>query len=140
MASVSKLHDPQCELLLLRYCAGVGRLFYSLRTCPLDFFGDAQVQFDLALCSSLEKIVTASGPGFGDLQWRLATLPIKMGGLGIYAARDVINYAFLTSRLQTSLLQAKILINNDLLSWVQLSNVRLVSFGFFVAQMLFLSI
>ena len=102
MATVSKLHDTQCELLLLRYYAGVGSLFNSLRTCFLDWFGDAQVQFGLALRSSLEKIVTASGSGFGDWQWRLATFPIKMGGLGIYSAGDIINYAFLTSRLQTS--------------------------------------
>ena len=32
---------------------------------------DAQVQFDHALRFSLEKVVTASGPGFGDWQWRL---------------------------------------------------------------------
>ena len=32
---------------------------YALRTCPSDFFGDAHVQFDLALHASLEKIVTA---------------------------------------------------------------------------------
>ena len=39
-----------------------------------------------------------------------------MGGVGIYSAGDVINYAFLASRLQTSLLQAKILANCDLSS------------------------
>ncbi|XP_057547326.1 uncharacterized protein LOC130825888 [Amaranthus tricolor] len=99
MTTVSKLHDLQCELLLLRYCVGVGRLFYALRTCPSDWLGDTQVQFDLALCSSLEKIVTASEPGFGDWLWRLATLPIKRGGLGIYSTDYVINYAFLTFRL-----------------------------------------
>ena len=91
MTTVSKLHDLQCELLLLRYCVGVGRLFYALRTCPSDWLGDAQVQFDLALRSSLEKIVTAFGSGFGEWQWRLATLPIKRGEFGIYSAGDVIN-------------------------------------------------
>jgi hypothetical protein len=119
ITAVGKLHDPQCKLLLLSNCAGVGRLFYAIRTCPPDSFGGTQVQFNLALRASLEKIVTASGPGFGDWQWRLATLPIKMGGLGIFAAGDVINYAFLASRLQTSSLQARILANSDLhsLGW-----------------------
>ena len=57
----------------------------------------------------MEKIVTTSGPGFGDWQWRLATLPIKLGGLGILSAGDIIQYAFLASRMQTSDLQEKIL-------------------------------
>ncbi|GKE52410.1 hypothetical protein Tco_1487566 [Tanacetum coccineum] len=47
------------------------------------------MKFDHALRASLEKIVTASGPGFGDWQWRLATLPIKLGGLGILSAGDI---------------------------------------------------
>ncbi|GKD76290.1 hypothetical protein Tco_1334572, partial [Tanacetum coccineum] len=46
------------------------------------------------LCSSLERIVTASGPGFGDWQWRLAILPFAFGGLGVYCAGNVLSYAF----------------------------------------------
>ena len=68
MTAVSKLHDPQFELLLLRNCAGVGRLSYALRTCPSNSFVDAHVKFDLALLASLENIITTSGPGFGDWQ------------------------------------------------------------------------
>ncbi|KAL8167613.1 hypothetical protein V2J09_009112 [Rumex salicifolius] len=90
---VNRLNDPQCELLLLHNCAGVMKLYYALRTCPLSFL-DAQVQFDHALRISLEKLVIASRSGFGDWQWRLATLPIKLGGLGIFSIRDVIRYAF----------------------------------------------
>ncbi|GKF57852.1 hypothetical protein Tco_0171389 [Tanacetum coccineum] len=70
---------------------------------------NAQVEFDKALRASLEKIVIASRSVFGDWQWRLATLPIKVVGLGILSARDIIHYAFLASRLQTSTLQAKIM-------------------------------
>jgi hypothetical protein len=109
MEAISKLNDPQCELLLLRNCAGVSKLSYALRTCSPLYLSEAQAHFDQALRASLEKIVTSSGPGFGDWQWRLATLPIKLGGLGILSAGDIIQYAFLASRMQTSDLQEKIL-------------------------------
>ncbi|GKF64537.1 hypothetical protein Tco_0187985 [Tanacetum coccineum] len=77
---------------------------------------EVQVQFDKALRTSLEKIVTASGPGFGDWQWRLATLPIHLGGLGIPSAGDLIRYAFLASRLHTSNLHANILSRTGIMS------------------------
>ncbi|GJZ85002.1 hypothetical protein Tco_0650341 [Tanacetum coccineum] len=90
-------------------CVGAAKLSYALVTCsPLSLL-EAQVEFDPALRASLEKIVTALGLGFGDWQWRFATLLIKLGGLGILLAGDIISYAFLASRLQTSTLQAKIL-------------------------------
>ncbi|GJZ35077.1 putative reverse transcriptase domain-containing protein, partial [Tanacetum coccineum] len=57
----------------------------------------------------LWSIVTASGPGFGDWQWRLSTLPFAFGGIGVYSAGDVLNYAFLASRLQSVGLQNKLL-------------------------------
>ena len=109
MDVVAKLNDPQCELLLLRACAGISKLYFSMRTCPPQVFERAQISFDAALRSSLERIVTASGPGFGEWQWRLATLPFEFGGLGVYAAGDVLNFAFLASRLQSSSLQIKLL-------------------------------
>nr|GEV19097.1 epoxide hydrolase [Tanacetum cinerariifolium] len=77
---------------------------------------EAQDQFEEALCASLEKIVTALGPEFGDWQWQLATLPIKLGGLRILSAGDIIQCAFLASRLQTSALQSKILLKTSIVS------------------------
>ncbi|GKG46928.1 hypothetical protein Tco_0504125, partial [Tanacetum coccineum] len=69
-------------------------------------FESAQLSFDRALHSALERIVTAFGPGFGDWQWRIATLPFAFGGLGIYSTGDVLNYAFIASRLQSATLQS----------------------------------
>nr|GEY70538.1 hypothetical protein [Tanacetum cinerariifolium] len=63
----------------------------------------------LLLHACAERIVTASRPGFGDSQWRLATLPFAFGGLGIYSASDALTYAFLTSRLRSPALQTKLL-------------------------------
>nr|GFC10167.1 hypothetical protein [Tanacetum cinerariifolium] len=86
MGIIAKINDPQCELLLLRACAGISKLYFSMRTCSLRVFEMAQHAFNAALCSALERIVTASGPGFGDWQWRLATFPFAFGLLGVYCA------------------------------------------------------
>ncbi|GJR85890.1 hypothetical protein Tco_0209901 [Tanacetum coccineum] len=60
--AVAKINDPQCKF---------------------------QLAFDMALHSALKRIVTASGPGFGDWQWRLAILPFAFGGLGTRLLRHV---------------------------------------------------
>ncbi|GJX84311.1 hypothetical protein Tco_0335085 [Tanacetum coccineum] len=66
MEAMAKIDDPQCELLFLRSCTGISKLYFSMRTCSSGFFVSAQRSFDVALRSSFERIVTASGPGFGD--------------------------------------------------------------------------
>ncbi|XP_056695632.1 uncharacterized protein [Spinacia oleracea] len=109
MDKVAQLDDPRCEMLLLRACTGISKLYFALCTCPSAIFEAAQRTFDEALRSSLERIVTASGSGFGDWQWRLATLPFSFGGLGVYSVGDVRHYAFLASRLQSFGLQTKLL-------------------------------
>ncbi|GKB86411.1 RNA-directed DNA polymerase, eukaryota, reverse transcriptase zinc-binding domain protein [Tanacetum coccineum] len=116
MDAIAKINDPQCELLLLRSCTGISMLYFTMRTCPPRVFESAQRSFDVALRSSLERIITASGPGFGDWQWRLATLPFAFGGLGVYSAGDVLNYTFLASRLQSAGLQTKLLRDTGIVS------------------------
>nr|GEV45610.1 reverse transcriptase domain-containing protein [Tanacetum cinerariifolium] len=85
MDAVAKINDPQCVLLLLRACTGILKLYFDMRKCPPCVFKLAQRSFDVALRFSLERIVIASRPGFGDWQWRLATLPFAFGGLGVYS-------------------------------------------------------
>ncbi|GKD32075.1 hypothetical protein Tco_1242853 [Tanacetum coccineum] len=65
---VAKINDPRCELLLLRACAGISKLYFAMRTCPPRVFERARRSFDAALHYALERIVTASDPGFGDWQ------------------------------------------------------------------------
>ncbi|GKD38742.1 hypothetical protein Tco_1258949 [Tanacetum coccineum] len=92
MDDVAKINDPQCELLLLRACAGASKLYFAMRTRSPRVFERAQWSFDAALRSALERIITASGLGFGD----------------------VLNYAFLASRLQTASLQTRLLRHSDI--------------------------
>ncbi|GJV22153.1 hypothetical protein Tco_1371173 [Tanacetum coccineum] len=107
MDTVSMVNDPRCELLLIH--AGISKLYFAMRTCSLRVFEMAQYSFDAALRSALERIVTTSGPGFGDWQWRLSSLPFGFGGLRVYYAGDVLNYTFLASRLESASLQTKLL-------------------------------
>ncbi|GJZ90173.1 hypothetical protein Tco_0662100 [Tanacetum coccineum] len=46
---------------------------------------------------SIEIIVVFEGSFFGDLQWQLASLPIRFGGLGLYSSKVVFFYAFVAS-------------------------------------------
>ncbi|GJR39358.1 hypothetical protein Tco_1215042 [Tanacetum coccineum] len=56
MDAIAKINDPQCELLLLRSCTGISRLYFTTRTCPPRVFESAQQTFDVALHSSLKRI------------------------------------------------------------------------------------
>ncbi|KAK9052651.1 hypothetical protein SSX86_029281 [Deinandra increscens subsp. villosa] len=109
MRCLPRLRDPQCELLLLRSCMGVAKLLFGLRTCQPMFVGEAVSIFDKGLREAIEDIVVCGGPFFGDLQWRLASLPTRLGGLGLYSAKDVSTYAFVASRAQSWILQDHIL-------------------------------
>ena len=73
---------------------------------------DAVSCFDKGLREAIEDIVVCGGPFFGDLQWRLASLPMRLGGLGLLSALDVGVYAFVASRAQSWKLQNHILRNS----------------------------
>ncbi|GJZ69723.1 putative reverse transcriptase domain-containing protein, partial [Tanacetum coccineum] len=64
----------------------------------------------------LQRIITTSGPGSGDWQWRLSTLPFAFGGLGVYSASDVLKYVFLAFRLQFVGLQSKLLRDSNIVT------------------------
>ncbi|GJX26090.1 hypothetical protein Tco_0232386 [Tanacetum coccineum] len=67
----------------------------------LHMIRDQRITEELrALASgSAEKVVTAFWLGFGDWKWRLATLPVKLGGLGILSAGDIISMLLMLSTL-----------------------------------------
>ena len=94
---------------------GVAKLLFGLRTCQPHFMVDAVSLFDDGLREAIEDIVVCGGPFFGDLQWRLASLPMRLGGLGLLSARDVGVYAFVASRAQSWELQDHILRNSGVI-------------------------
>lgn len=114
MEAIKKLRDPQCEMLLLRACSGVSRLYFSLRTAAPSAFKLAQKVFDDALRVTVEDMTNAAGAGFGCWQWRQSSMPISNGGLGLYTVADTMHFAFVASRLQSAELQNRILMNAEI--------------------------
>ncbi|GKE57826.1 hypothetical protein Tco_1497011 [Tanacetum coccineum] len=57
--AVAKIDDPHCELLLLRACAGISKLYFAMRTCSPRVFEQVKHSFDAALHSALDRIVIA---------------------------------------------------------------------------------
>ncbi|KAI3778249.1 hypothetical protein L2E82_07407 [Cichorium intybus] len=109
MGLLPQLCDPQSQLLLLRSCMGIAKLFFGLRTCQPVHMEEAALFFDKGLRGSIEDIVVCGGPFFGDFQWRMVSLPIRFGGLGLYSASEASSYAFVASRAQSWALQDHIL-------------------------------
>ncbi|KAJ0869042.1 hypothetical protein HanRHA438_Chr11g0484841 [Helianthus annuus] len=91
---------------------GVAKLLFGLRTCQPHLMANVVSCFDDGIREAVEDIVVCGGSYFGDLQWRLASLPMRLGGLGLLSARDVGVYAFVASRAQSCVLQDHILRNS----------------------------
>ncbi|KAF5811722.1 putative exostosin [Helianthus annuus] len=85
MRLLPKLGDPQSELLLLRSCMGIAKLFFGLRTCQPVHMEDATLFFDKGLREAIEELVVCGGPFFAS------------------------SYAFVASRAQSWVLQDHIL-------------------------------
>ena len=78
------LDNPQVELHLLRSCLGSCKLNSLLRTVPPSLGSDQFVRFDKGLRRSLGVITHSS---ISDSAWHQATLPLRVGGLGLHIAQ-----------------------------------------------------
>ncbi|MFS8030320.1 hypothetical protein Hanom_Chr17g01532621 [Helianthus anomalus] len=94
---------------------GVAKLLFGPRTYQPHLMVDAASRFDNGPREAIEDIVVGGGPFFGDFQWRLASLPMRLGGLGLLSAREVGVYAFVASRAQSWELQDHISPNNGVI-------------------------
>ena len=97
-SSILALEDPQVELHLLRSCLGICKLNHILRTVPHDIVCDQLNTFDKSLRSSLSDILQCS---ISDISWKQATLPFRLGGLGLRQASSSAAAAFTASTSTT---------------------------------------
>ncbi|GJW89069.1 putative reverse transcriptase domain-containing protein [Tanacetum coccineum] len=78
---ISKIHDPQCELLLLRSCTGISKLYFSMRTSPLRgdvlnyaFFASRSQSTGLQTKLLRQARIVPSGPTFDDALYVFNTI------------------------------------------------------------------
>ena len=91
---LSLLDDPQVELHLLRSCLSSCKIIHLLRTVPITILKPFLLQFDHNLRSCLGRIMQRS---LFNTSWRQASLPFRLGGLGLRESAFSASPAFLGS-------------------------------------------
>ena len=81
--NLQSLENPQVELHLLISCLSLCKINHLLRTVPHDKATSQLRRFDVNLRKSLEEIPNCS---LSENSWKQATLPIRLGGLGLREA------------------------------------------------------
>ena len=103
------LNNPQVELHLLRSCLSLCKINNLLRTVPPGITDNHWTRFDSGTRRFLEFITKASLP---DASWLQATLPMRMGGLGLRQAATTSAAAFLGSCRASRELSTRLLVQN----------------------------
>lgn len=92
------LSDPHLQYSLLKGCLGFGKVNHLLRTCPPSHLQDILHTFDSRSCRMLSHILRV------DLSlethrsaWGQASLPIRLGGLGITHTDAILDSAYIGS-------------------------------------------
>ena len=91
---LSVLDDPQVELHLLRSCLDSCKMNHIIRTMPPLKIFDELLRFDAGLQQSFETLTASS---ISDQTWLQATLPIRLGGVGLQEASSASSAAFIGS-------------------------------------------
>ena len=105
---LSDIEDPQVELHLLRSCLSICKVNHLLHSVLPDRAKDRLYIFDHGLRHSLETIINSS---LSDTSWKLSTLPIRLGGLGLREASRTAAAAFVGSCNSTRGLACQLLGN-----------------------------
>ncbi|MCI04557.1 hypothetical protein A2U01_0025604 [Trifolium medium] len=97
------------------------RLSLDLNISVTDIFGLRAMAINFARGCSLQTlgdryrdIVVSKGHYIEDLQWRVPSLPIRVGGLGLYSVVEAISYVFVAFKAQSWMLQDHILRDTEL--------------------------
>ena len=89
------LDDSQVQLCILRCCLGFGKINHLLRTSPPAVVAPVIPEFDSLMQSTLCQ--TLSVDSLEPDAWSQATLPIRLGGLGLLCASDISIPAYVAS-------------------------------------------
>ena len=92
--NLQSLENPQVELHLLRSCLSLCKINHLLRTVPPNKATSQLRCFDVNLRKSLEGIANCS---LSENSWKQATLPIRLGGLGLREACRTAPASYLAS-------------------------------------------
>ena len=94
MTEKLSLLDRHPAYFLLKNCFSMPKLIYLLRSSPTFQHPDLLADFDNCLKSCATDICNVS---FDDIGWIQATLPIRIGGIGLRRASDLALPAYLAS-------------------------------------------
>ena len=106
LKTIVTLDDPHVELLLLRYCAGMPKFMFALRTTHPSFMEATITRFTSLIDMALTSIV---GVSLNSQRRLLAGLPVRSGGLGITCADRVALSAYLGSMVDSMKIQLDLL-------------------------------
>ena len=102
MDRLNLLEDAQMEFCLLRACVGFPKMVFTMRTTPTETIENVLKKFD---SNQRETLAKSIGGDISDKAWEQATLPIKMGGLGLTSVEKIAPAAFIGSIMDSADLQ-----------------------------------
>jgi len=109
-----RLRDHQNKLLLLWSCMCITKFFFGLRTCQPIHIEEATMLFEKELHGALKDVVVGGGSFFGDLQWRLTSLPIRLEGFRVVLKSRGFLICFCGLREQSWVLQDHIFRDSEI--------------------------
>jgi hypothetical protein len=109
MAKIPTLEEPHAAYMLLRQCAGFPKISFALRTSPPPaIMGEPCERFDRSVATCLAESMGLNLPAQAQLQ---ASLPIRLGGLGLQLTSTSARAAFVASNIQSQALQSALCVN-----------------------------